>query len=373
MKIKGTLLSLSAMAIATIGTAQKAEIDDMYFTAKDRAMLVASQPVTKYVSPKESLESITPINPTDSYSARNVNPEYLSQSKMNSTGSSSNAPYFIPNYTPTGINQSIYNNPSLWNNYATAWNNPYFGMMPGFGSPFGSFYPYGSFYRSYYDPFCYSGFNNFYQPGWSSFWSIGWGSGWNTWGSPSWAWGGSPFWNNYYYNNWLGWNSWNNFGYGYYPGTVVIINNGSDYNGRKAVYGKRESRSSDVNNYNYVNTSNRSGNPGVVDSNGKTRGSSGRTSGSESTGYYQKGWRTNPNTNPSVNNSGNSWSGSRSSHSNWSNGSNSRGSDSFFQNNSRSSGGLGNNSSFSGGGSSRSSGGGISSGGSSSGSKRGRD
>jgi hypothetical protein len=372
MKIKITFLSLMAVGIASMSSAQQIENDDLYFNAKDRAKLVASRPVTLKIQAQENLEVKSPINPTDSYSARNVNPEYLAQSKMNPKDDSADAPYFIPDYTPKGVNQNLNSNSSLWNNfnYATAWNTPYYGMMPGWGSPFNSFYPYGNFYRNWYDPFGYNGFNNFYQPGWSSFWSLGFGTGWNTWGN-SWAWGGSPFWNSYYYNNYMGWNSFNNWGgYGYYPNTIVVINNGSDYNGRKAVYGKRVSRSNDLSNT--VTYNNRStGNTAVVDSNGKVRGSSGRvSSGNESGGYYQKGWRTNPATNPT-----NSWSGSRSSGSNnsWDNTSNTRNSSgSMFQNNSRSSNWTGGNSSnFSSGGGSRSSGG--ISGGGSSGSRRGRD
>ena len=45
-------------------------------------------------------EVISTINPTDSYSARNVNPEYLSQSKINPSSSSEPVSYFVPKYTP---------------------------------------------------------------------------------------------------------------------------------------------------------------------------------------------------------------------------------------------------------------------------------
>ncbi len=378
MKIKITFLSLLAVSAALAASAQVVEYDDMYFNSKDRAKLQASKPLTlNNISAQH--EVATAINPTDSYSARNVNPEYISQSTVKPSGSVEQAPYFIPNYAPTAVNQKLYNNSSSnWNNYnyATAGYNPYFGMMPGFGSPYSSFYPSMYGYNPY-GGYGYNGFNSFYNTGWSNYMSLGFGmSNFNNWGGyNSMAWGSSPFWNNYYgmnyYNNW-GWNS------SYYPSHAVIISNG-DYNQSGAVYSKRTSRSNDLNNY--VNTSNRSASMVTTDSQGRVRGANGRVSDDGNTNsntYYQRGWRANPETNSAArstwSNSGRTSGNTNSSSSNWSNsGSNSRSNSSFFDSgsSSRTTNSNFGNSNFSSGGGDRSSG--SVGGGSSSGARRGRD
>jgi len=371
MKIKITFLSLLAVSAAFVASAQVVEYDDMYFNAKDRAKVQASKPLTlKNISTVN--EVATPINPTDSYSARNVNPEYISQSKVNPSGSVEESPYFIPNYTPTSVNQNLYSNPATnWNNYnygyASAYNNPYFGMMPGFGSPYNNFYP--SMYGGY-NPYGF-GFNNIYNAGLNYSMSLGYGMGsYYPWGSHAMGWGGgSPFWNNYYgvnsFNNW----GWNNF---YSHPNVVILN--SDNLNRNVVYGKRASRSNDLNNV--VNTNNRSTTTMVsTDSQGRVRGANGRVSAdNNSTSYYQSGWRTNPETSTTRSST---WGTSGRSGSDNNARSNTT---SYFNNfgNSRSSDFGGGNSNFSSGGGSRSGGGGSissggSGGGSSSGARRGRD
>lgn len=379
MKSRITFLTILTVSAAFVASAQEVEFDDMYFRSKDREVLASSQTLTMKAAAKE-LEVISPINPTDSYSARNVNPEYLSQTKVNpSSANQSPAVYFVPGYVPTGVNQTIYNQTGF-SNY-NGMMNPYssFGMgmggmgmgmnmMPGFYNPYNSFYssPWG------FDPY---GYNSFYRPGWNTgmSMSMGWGmGGFNNWGSP---------WNNFYGMNSWGMNPWGmggmGFGgacYGYnsfYQPQVVIIN--GDTNARNAVYGKRSSRSNDLNNI--VTTSNRQS--ATVDTQGRTRGSSnGRISGNENQAagsYYQRGWRTNPETNTNATRSGwtNSNSGRSGSDSNtvWNNSnSNRNNSNSSYINNSRSSGAG--NSNFSTGGGSIG-GGSRSSGGSSSGSSTG--
>jgi hypothetical protein len=367
MKSRITFLSILSVSIAFVASAQNVEHDDLYFRSKDRVVLASSKPVKMFV-PSEDMAVVSKINPTDSYSARNVNPEYLSQSKVNPTVTNQGSvAYFTPDYIPTSVNQNIYNNPGF-SNFNGAMMNPFFGsgmgigmgMMPGFGSPFNNFYsPWG------YDPYGFNSFNNF---GWSSGLSMGMGfGGWNPWGSP---------WNNFGMNNWgwnsgfnnWGWNSWNNG----WNRPVVVVGNGND-SGSGSVYGKRTSRSNDLNNP--VTINNRS-TGGVVDTQGRSRGSSGRIASNEnntSGNYYQRGWRSNPDTNPTRT----TWSSTGRSLNDGSGAINGRSnsSSSFFNDNgSRSSNWGGNNSSssFSSGGGSRSSGGG-SVGGSSGGARRGRD
>lgn len=374
MKIRISFLSLLAVSTAIAASAQVVEYDDMYFTSKDRVRVQASKPLTLKNITSEH-EVATSINPTDSYSARNVNPEYISQSKVNPSGSAAPAPYFIPDYTPTAINQNLNSSSSSWNNCncASSFNNPYYGMMPGYGNPYGSYYPsMSSMYG--YNPYGYGGYNSFYNSGWSSMMSIGFGMGsYYPYGGSSWGMGygmgGSLF--NYGYNYYGG-------GYGYnsyYPNNVVIINN--DNNNRNVAYGKRPSRSSDLNNT--VNSSNRSATMVTTDTQGRVRGSNGRIAGDGSTGadaYYQRGWRTNPETNSAIRSTYSNSTRSGADGSGYSNRSNfgsndSRSNSSFFENNSRSSYNSNSGSNFSSGGGSRS--GGSVGGGSSSGARRGRD
>jgi len=281
MKIRIAFLSLLAVSASLVATAQ-VEHDDMYFKSKDRSRLQASKPMTLKSMSAEH-EIATSINPTDSYSARNVNPEYISQNKVGS-GTSEPASYFVPDYTPTAVNQNLVtNNSTYWNNnnMAMAGYNPYSyrGMYSAFANPYNSFY--SPMYGYGYDPF---GYNSFYNTGWSSFMTLGFGMG------SYYPYGGGGAW---------GWNSFYNMGgYGYYPSNVIIVNN--DYYNRNVVYSKRSSRSSDVNNY--VNANNRStAMITTTDSQGRIRSASGRISSNEGTNsYYQRGWRTNPETNSAA-------------------------------------------------------------------------
>lgn len=375
MKSKIAYAGSVLMMISVLSFAQEVEYDDLYFRSKDRPVLtaeVASKELKRQATIQETsrkLESTaTTINPTDSYSARNVNPEYLSQAKVDPNSPAEPAPYFTQDFSPVSVNSSLSNSVmtptyasncmSCWN---SGWNNGFyptygFGMMSGFGSPYSGFYsPYSSPWG--YDPY---GYNNFYQPGWS--WSIGmsmmWGSGFgmNPWSSP---WG----WNSGFYN----YNPW--YGYGY-PTTVVVV----DPNAGNIQYRKRVSRSSDVNNNVTFNNRNAVAQTGQVDTQGRVRGSSGRTNTTEA-GYYQRGWRSNPD---HISTTRSDWGSSgRSTSSNYSSNSGSR-SSSWINNdsgNSRSSW-SGGNSSFSSGGSRSSggySGGGSSGSSSSGGARRGRD
>ncbi|MBX2895056.1 MAG: hypothetical protein KF763_06420 [Cyclobacteriaceae bacterium] len=367
MKSRITIMSLLSVMVVFAASAQ--ETDDMYFRASDRAKIAASKPLSE-LSYRQS-EVKTPINPTDSYSARNVNPEYISQSV--SSSNQQPATYFYSEYVPTSVNQNIYNNPANWNYYGM--NNPY--MMGGM-NPYmvGGYNPY--FRNSFWgmDPY---GFNSFYRPGLSFSMGMGWGmnswgySPWNSfYGMNSWAWDPygynafSPWgWNNMGWNGW-GWNTWNR------P-TIIVVGGDS---GNGAVYGRRSSRSSSMNNT--INSSRGTRQSAAIQND--TRGGSGsRTAVQNTDNYYQRGWRNNPDntSRTSLNNTGlstsrtgttfdNSTRSSNRSSGGWmDSGSSSRSSGSFNSgsSNTRSSG-----SNFSSGGGSRSTG---SSGGSSSSGARG--
>lgn len=369
----GWMVAMAGVALAGHAAAQDMEDDDMYFRAKDREKLNAQRVIASNTRVQRSLsevnEEIAPINPTDSYSARGVNPEHLGN------GSSAEPSYFRPGYQPasalaTSPSFNNFNNFNGWNSGFNRW-----GMMPGmgFGMGMGPGMGWGNGFGSpwgWNDPFWGGGFS----PGWSSSISFGWGNGWNNWGMPSSAFWGDPFMMNCWSCSPWGWNSfgggwgWNNWGWNR---PIIVVPGGGDSNGRGAVYGRRSSRSSDLNNpvtsggRNQVNYVSRG-------TNSRSSSATGRSAGNDAGSYYQRGWRSNPSVGQGSGTDRSSWSaGNRSS--SWGTGgdrsswSNSRSGSSFE----RSSGSSFSSGSFGGG--SRSSGG--SSGGSSSGSRssRGRD
>src|SRR5580704_10100576 len=120
----GVLIAVSLMA-TTAAFSQQTETDDMYFSSKDRVKTEDSKVDTKLNSRSSKSMTIartsqvedtqyssilragSSVNPTDSYSARGENPEYASSSQQNGQ---SDAQYFVPNYQPTGVNQTLGNN-----------------------------------------------------------------------------------------------------------------------------------------------------------------------------------------------------------------------------------------------------------------------
>lgn len=251
---------------------------------------------------QEEEREVLGINPTDSYAARNVNPEYVSRLKTNPSSQQEDVVYFPSGYQPVGVNPALRSSfyaPGAFMSpyYGSAFANPYY-------SSFGN--PYGGLYSPWSDPFYYNPYNNF-SSGWNSSWSLsfsyGFGSwyprmgyGWNYWSMPS-----SLFWDSYYgfngYNSWAwggGWNSWGSpfcyNGYNYYNGysqVVVVDTNG----GRQVVYGKRSDRSSSLNNVvdssRPINSVTRTGRE---ISNGRVRSESNSTQPT----YYERSWRQNP-------------------------------------------------------------------------------
>lgn len=260
MKTKVSFLILLAMAAGSCVFAQTTEeYDDMYFSSKDRATLKAARQMALSAESVRSMaddEQTSVINPTDSYSARNVNPEYISGRKGNSNIASP-VQYFSPSYQPLAVNQKLTSGcNSCANNYASTFNNNYgfnqfsnpygfnnYGMMNPYNS-FGSFNSFG---------------NGFYQPG------INFSFG-NAWGNPS-----MNFYNNYYgmnqyyggwgnsfYNNPFGW------GNGYYGNTVVVVR-------EPQTQGRRPTRAEAAS--------------GVYYQNRPTTASTNQTT------YYDRGWR----------------------------------------------------------------------------------
>jgi hypothetical protein len=341
---------------------QAVENDDMYFTSKDRVKqnlerVAKNDRIVDKKSDDQNQES-TEINPTDSYSARNINPEYLSRSRSDAELTEDEDGYFSNSYQPTGVNRNLYNNysgnsfysPYYGNGYNNGFNNYGYGGMGGmYGG--GMYNPYGG------------GFGM--SPGLSM--SIGYGMGMGMgsfyggmgygWGMPSYmmnSFYNDPYgyyspWNSYGYGGFY--NSWNSPYYGYYPGSVIIV--GGDNGGRNLSYQRRHDRSSTLTND--VADHTRSS----TTRNGRTVTSSGRTNSdaAQSQNYYQRGWRntgTTPSTSRSQWNNTSQWNNSNNGTTNnggrtWNNG------DSSFGGNGNTGGGSNSRSSWSNGGNNNSS------------------
>ncbi len=294
MKSKVALLSLVSLIFTFAASAQGIENDDMYFNSKDRAKLNAKKATeVSYTASikknkKEVIEENESVNPTDSYSSRNVNPEYAARSNSEAA-QTDNQDYFVNNYQYNkasnfnNFNNNFsnwYNNPWYRNNYYdpyNSWNSPY----------------YGSYYDSWGNPWR----NPYYRNGWSSSFSYSWGNSWDYgWGS---SFGVGYGYNSYYGNPYRnGWGSgyYNN----YYPNTVIIVNNNNE-SGRGVVYGKRATSRSVVSgqNLNRDSSSPRSRSTVSGDQNGgrlADDNSGGRVSTAPSRRqqdeYYNRSWRS---------------------------------------------------------------------------------
>lgn len=303
MKTKYAILMM-AMGMSAAVMAQ--ENDDMYFNSKDRVLVNKvneSLMIKKYQQEDLNAVRSNPVNPSDSYTGRGVNPEYSAQIKNGTAVIQNNPDYFLSGYQPKNVNSSLYSGNSAYpNSYYgnggynnNGYNNNrmgYGGMgmgYGGFGSPFGYYSPYSSMMLGY-------GFGGY---GSGLYGGMGYGMG-SMFGNSF----CSPFGMNSFYNPYYGYGGYG--GSSYYPyGTTVVINNGDS---RGTVNGRHPSRSDGLNNY--VDYSRNDAT--INGTNGRVR-EGGRTRTETQTDYYDRGWRNNANNFPTRsyydNNSGNSRSG----------------------------------------------------------------
>jgi hypothetical protein len=316
MKTKVVLIGMLASLV--VGSAVAQENDDMYFTAKDRAKLNASRSqATILADSKKSKSRMEEVleeetNPTDSYSARNVNPEFTSRSNSE-VARYDNEDYFVSNFRT----QNQYNS---WNRGFNSWyNNPWYSSAYNSSNIYGWNSPY---YGSYYDSWGNPWNNPYYRSGWSSSFSYYWGNSYNYgWNNPGYGWNNAYGWNCPFngYNNYGGfygpsyaYNPYRSGWYGY-PTTVVVV--GSSDSRANAVYGKRASRGTTL----VSNGSNGSRSRQAYTSN-RTPDSGGRVTTKQDE-YYKPARRTysSPNTsnqstysqdsrNTTQNNRSSSWS-----------------------------------------------------------------
>ena len=300
MKTKYTLVALAmGMSAAAMGQ----EIDDMYFNAKDRLSLNETNLAIEAKNhQQDDLDAVrvNPVNASDSYSGRGVNPEYNAQPKNGTSVIQGNPDYFLAGYQPTNVNSSLYSGTSNSYSSCNCGNSSPYGMgYNGFGSPYSSFYsPYSSFY---------SPFSSFY-PGWTT--SIGYMSG--AYGSG--FYGGISYGMGGMYGSPYGYSGYG-YGYGGYPSSYSV----ATVPDVAQSYGRRTSRSSSLNNY-VGNSSN-----GGSGTNGRVRDSGNSRTNSQSN-YYDPTWRNNAR-NFATRDSYNSMPGSRTGSFNgnsWNNNSNGR-------------------------------------------------
>jgi hypothetical protein len=254
MKTKYGLLAI----VVSLGFAANAqEIDDMYFTAGDRvALRESSQSVlaARYAESDRQAVRSNPINPSDTYTGRGVNPEFSAQQKNGAELVTENPDYYLTSYTPKDVNSKLY----AGNNPSNCGCNAY----SGYGNPYGRYYsPYGM-----YSPYSMMSPYGMSPCGIGS--PYGYGSGM----SVSMMYGmGSMMYGGYYGYGY------NPYGYGYATPVVVITDPVAISSGRRPV------RASTVN---YVQSPTQTG--FVAGTNGRTR------STTTSTSYYDPSWRNDP-------------------------------------------------------------------------------
>ncbi len=227
-------ISLVASLMAFDGMAQQGENDDMYFNSKDRekSKLAASEipalhPTTKKkrrIEPEAYDEE--KVNPTDSYSARSVNPEYISRSDGES------ASEYEQDYYMEGSAQNTYDAYGSENYNTPFFNNGYNNSWYGSSAWDNRYSPYYGYCNPWMSPY-YSGgsglalsFNYMWGSNWNAGWNYGMSSGW-----------GNSYYNPYSYSSYYS-PYYSNLGYpNHYSAT-------SEYS--RPNYGKRPSRHSAV-------------------------------------------------------------------------------------------------------------------------------
>lgn len=241
MKIKGILFATFSLLGISGVFAQGVEYDDMYFTSEDRAKLKSQRAgELAYNTPKNAKQlewaEEENVNPTDSYSARNINPEYTARQHTQSA-QAADQDYFVDNYQ---YNRNQLNN---WNNNFSSWYNNswyrtnYYG--PGISAWNSPYYGYDSWNSPWHDPmWAYNGWSSSFSFHYGTAWNYGWGGSYNYWNRPYYGWN-RPY-DPYYGMGWYAGSYWNNYRY---PTTIVVVNPGERAN---VVYGKRPTRGTSI-------------------------------------------------------------------------------------------------------------------------------
>lgn len=288
---------LSALSMWCATSFAQVEQDDMYFNKKDRTKLIQQASVAEPAVDEALARGEKPLrfdyainknstpSETVNLAARDINPEYIARSQSQMlTGEET--PYFKENYEYATQKNLVAYSDSLtnWQNSSLYSSNYFAPSISGWNSPY--YAPYNDPFLMGYssNPWCNPGF----QSGLSVSFSYMMGNNWNYgWGSPSVSlmfMYGSPWINMNLY--------WGNFGYGYgnpYGGYYPAYYGNGDSRG--PVYGKRGSRSTDINNPNRYTTGNTTRPVNTANTSGTGRSTASRTTSRSTTEYYTPQWK----------------------------------------------------------------------------------
>ncbi len=303
MTIRGILLAGFSIAAFGGAAAQGIEYDDMYFNADDRAKLRAQSTQLAYNTGRDAraldyYDEDASINPTDSYSARNVNPEYTSRAHTQSA-QADEEDYFVDNYQYRSNQLQNWNrNYSNW--YNSSWYRPnYYG--PGINTWNSPYYGYNSWNSPWYDPYwAQNGWSSSFSFHYGSAWNYGWGGNYNYWNRPYYGW--SPYYGLAYgYGLGYGGGYWNNYRY---PRTIIVVNNGES-GGRSVINSKRPTRSSSAVNRTVTRPRTSSFSNSRNDSNGRQADYYNRSRSTSTSTFHNRGTTEQNRVRPSWSNSSN--------------------------------------------------------------------
>ncbi|NJN42838.1 MAG: hypothetical protein HC811_12005, partial [Flammeovirgaceae bacterium] len=82
---RGISVLISLLSVVGFTVFGQAEYDDMYFNSSDRVSTIDNQLAFNKKPAVSALEAetVATINPTDYYTGRTVNPEYIDRSQLN--------------------------------------------------------------------------------------------------------------------------------------------------------------------------------------------------------------------------------------------------------------------------------------------------
>lgn len=248
LSIISASLLMGSLAISSCSSnkmAASSANDNLYFMASD--VKIATQYAVANNNPS-TFQNLAkePSASQESFSSRNVNPEYISRYGQTSAIEDEEVVYFDDNQTQTNPsnqpNIDVYNSFSVNNfNNNRGWGNSAFNLGMGFG--FGGFSPFG---MGFIDPF----FNPFwgFRPGLNVGLNFGWGRPFYDPFNPFFGFGGfggmggfyDPFWGGGFMGSPWGW------GHPIYANRPIIVMPGSDFGNRRVVYGSRPTRGSSM-------------------------------------------------------------------------------------------------------------------------------
>lgn len=235
-----------ALVLASCSTSQMASTgaqDNLYYMASDAKVATEFAVQNNTPTQFQSLTSETEAVPQESFSSRNVNPDYLARYQSETPEASDDVIYFDENSQESNPDINAYNNYRVNGNSYGNGSGSSFNSNLSFNLGFGMGYSmmYGAamnpwMYPNYYDPFYGPRYGYGYRPGFNM--SIGFGFGGYY---PPMYGGGYGMYPGYGYPGY-GYPGYGYGGYPVYPRNPIYILPGGEYGGRGVVTGVRPSR-----------------------------------------------------------------------------------------------------------------------------------